>query len=117
MSRYKKSVNILGTQYKIKIKENYEDIALAGTTDGYCDETLHEIVVQDMERHKSHPQALGDLDSYQDRCLRHELIHAYLNESGLMTNSKWARDEEMVDWLAIMLPKIFKTFQELGILE
>lgn len=55
------------------------------------------------------------------RVLRHELIHAFLSESGLADSSKgtgedgWATNEEMVDWFARMSPKIFNTYKELGI--
>ena len=53
--------------------------------------------------------------------LRHELLHAYLAESGLAANAlssytAWAENEEMVDWFAIQSPKIFKTFKEVGCL-
>ena len=53
-----------------------------------------------------------------NRVLRHEIIHSYLEESGLAASSNmssaWAHNEEMVDWLAIQSPKIFVTFQEVG---
>ena len=57
----------------------------------------------------------------EKRNLRHEIIHAFFNESGLSDNSfeftgAWAKNEEMVDWLAIQSPKIFRVFQELDIL-
>lgn len=61
-------------------------------------------------------------DAYQskEQILRHELIHAFLYESGLDINShdidQWARDEEMVDWMAIQFPKMYKIFAELDIL-
>lgn len=52
--------------------------------------------------------------------MRHEVIHAFLFESGLAENSNisdaWAVNEEMVDWLAIQAPKIFKAFQKLNII-
>ena len=53
--------------------------------------------------------------------LRHEIVHAFLFESGLSSNTHgiygaWAENEEMVDWIAIQSPKIFKVFQELEIL-
>lgn len=57
-----------------------------------------------------------NLQEFEKKVLRHEVIHAFLGESGLRNNSYWAENEEMVDWLAIQAPKIFKTFQELGIL-
>ena len=46
------------------------------------------------------------------KVLRHEIIHAFLNESGLRENSEWAYNEEMIDWLAIMIPKINKCFED-----
>ena len=51
--------------------------------------------------------------------VRHEVIHAYLSESGLNSSSNgvecWVRNEEMVDWFAVQIPKIVKTFNELGV--
>jgi len=44
--------------------------------------------------------------------IRHELIHAFLFKSGLDACAEWARNEEMVDWLAIQFPKLMKAFQE-----
>ena len=46
--------------------------------------------------------------------ITHEIIHCYLEESGLGDNSGvynygWAVNEEMVDWFAIQWPKIAKT--------
>ena len=51
--------------------------------------------------------------------LRHEIIHAFLFESGLSSNTNccigaWAEYEEMVDWIAIQFPKILKVFKEVG---
>lgn len=53
-------------------------------------------------------------------CLRHEIIHAFLFESGLNDNcfncvDSWAANEEMVDWFAIQYPKIRAVFKELNI--
>ena len=49
--------------------------------------------------------------------LRHEITHAFLNESGLQNDtsvpgSGWATNEEMVDWIAIQFPKMKKAFEE-----
>ena len=53
--------------------------------------------------------------------LRHEIIHAFLNESGLRYDAKesfgpWTQNEEMIDWFAIQSPKIFKVYEELKLL-
>lgn len=45
--------------------------------------------------------------------LRHELIHAFFCEAGL---DDYSSNEQLVDWIAIQSPKIFKIFQELEIL-
>ena len=52
--------------------------------------------------------------------MRHEILHAFLYESGLRENSctsfAWAENEEMIDWFAIQFPKILKIYGELNIL-
>ena len=47
---------------------------------------------------------------------RHEIVHAFLFESGLAENSEWAQNEEMVDWIAKQGPKLIKAWQEAGAL-
>ena len=51
--------------------------------------------------------------------LRHEVLHAYLFESGLSENAGfsgcWAKNEEMVDWFAIQSPKIYDVYLKLGL--
>ena len=60
-----------------------------------------------------------DQVEYRKQVLRHEIVHAFLFESGLDINSnkseEWARNEEMIDWLAIQFHKIEKVFKELDI--
>lgn len=48
-----------------------------------------------------------------ERNLLHELIHAFLRESGLDCNSDWARNEEIIDWFAIQIPKINREFDRI----
>lgn len=111
-------INILGTEWNIKTG-NVSQYPSLEDADGYCDSTLKEIVVDDMEKSKGKPGAKGDLDAYQKHCLRHEVIHAFMKESGLSHNFEHRNigiDETMVDWFAIQSPKIYKAFTELGIL-
>ena len=44
--------------------------------------------------------------------MRHEIIHAFLCESGLAENSDWATNEELVDWIAIQAPKLIKAWKD-----
>ena len=61
-----------------------------------------------------------DVQRLFNTILRHEIIHAYLVESGLNENANaienWATNEEMVDWFALQSEKIFKTYKELNII-
>lgn len=108
-------VNILGSEWSVKFgnEEEYPNLA---EMDGYSDFSIREIVVDDMEASQGQIGAKADLESYQKQVVRHEIIHAFLLESGLDSNSNsadsWAVNEEMVDWFAIQSPKIFKVFNE-----
>lgn len=117
-----KTVNILGTEYKIEThKVSEDDILKDNKWSGYCGEEAKIIVVADMSEKRFFPNmSEKEQEIYRKRTLRHEIIHAFLNESGMSDCSSfsehWAKDEEMIDWIAIQSPKIFKVFQELDIL-
>lgn len=108
-------VNILGSEWSVKFGDEKEYPNLV-KNDGYTDLSIREIVVDDMEASQGQIGAKSDLESYQKHVVRHEIIHAFLLESGLDSNSNsadsWAVNEEMVDWFAIQTPKIFKVFSE-----
>lgn len=108
-------VNILGSEWSMKFGNEKEYPNLTNA-DGYIDLSTREIVVDDMEASQGQIGAKADLESYQKQVVRHEIIHAFLLESGLDSNSNsadsWAVNEEMVDWFAIQSPKIFKAFNE-----
>lgn len=113
-----RKINILGTEYRIEFRKEDEDTFLKDCN-GYCDVTVKLIVVL------AEPNKECDCEDFsfiQKKTLRHELIHAFLSESGLFNNTYnvdagWAKNEEMVDWFAIQSPKIFKVYLELGLLE
>ena len=49
----------------------------------------------------------------QNEVIRHELYHCFLYEG---TGADYAYDENLMNFLAMSAPKIFKTFQELDVL-
>ena len=106
-------VNILGTEYEILAKSNEEEPYLK-ECDGFCDRSRKEIVIADLQPDPDTYRV--DLKWYRKKVLRHEIIHAFLSESGLEENSHstdaWARNEEMVDWFAMQFPKLLKAFKE-----
>lgn len=113
------TLNILGTEYKVMMVDSRK---MPDGFGGFCDPDLHTIEVVRLET----------LDAWKDEparkrtarekeFLRHEIVHAFFNESGLKDNcingcDAWARNEEMVDWFAIQGPKIYKVWKEAGAL-
>lgn len=110
-----KKVNILGTEYDILIQSPRDNPKLEDNN-GLCEQYSKKIILNDLEEEKKDIMCVEKLEEFKKKVARHEIIHAFLGESGLRGNSPWAEDEEMVDWLAIQSPKIFKVFEELNIL-
>lgn len=103
-------INVLGTEYTIFERKRHKDAHL-NDKDGYCDDSVKEIVTALLE---AEPDSKKDLGAVRKKILRHEITHAFLCESGLSCNSEWAENEELVDWIAIQGPKIYKAWQEAG---
>ena len=101
------TVNVLGTEYTIKESDKVADTNLE-QNDGYCDHSTKTIVI---DTFKNSPGSLEDLESYKKQVIRHELVHAFLFESGL-DSSSWGRNEEIVDWIACQFPKLMKAFEQ-----
>jgi hypothetical protein len=103
------TVDVLGTKYTITQSDKLEDIELE-KNDGYCDHSTKQIVI---DTFKDSPGSLADLDEYKKQVIRHELVHAFLFESGLGADS-WGINEEIVDWIAYQFPKMAAAFEKVG---
>lgn len=105
-------INILGSEWTIIERPEAKDKRLDGC-DGYCDWTTREIVVE-----REMQGNLGDMEAYIRKVKRHEIVHAFLEESGLAecsgTSDAWAMNETMVDWIARMGEKIYKAWSDAG---
>lgn len=117
-----RKINILGTEYRIETHKVSEDSYLEDNKlSGYCGEEEKLIVVADMSEEKYFTGMDEKAqEAYRKRVLRHEIMHAFLNESGLSDSSNrfdgaWAKNEEMVDWFAIQSPKIYDVYLKLGL--
>lgn len=110
--------NILGTNYKIYFKDENVETRLKKCW-GFTDFHTKEIMIN-ANAEKETEDSCRNLEDFKNKVLRHEIIHAFLYESGLRENSvdirAWAENEEMVDWIAIQIPKIIKVYQKLDIL-
>ena len=111
------TIKILGEDWEIERKTAEEDAILKDGANGYCDWTIRRITILAIEKTDN---SLKDLDYYERMSLRHEIIHAFLFESGLRHNTLdsegWAVNEEMVDWFALMHSKIHQAFIDAGVI-
>lgn len=101
-------VNILGTEYTVSYKKAEDDNVLL-KCNGYTDWTTKSIVVCNTSIDEL---SLKNMPSFEEKVLRHEIIHAFMYESGLTSESDWAHNEEMVDWFAMQCNKIHKAIED-----
>lgn len=103
-------VNVLSTVYRIKYVPSLD--GRGGETDFY----IKEIRISEQEDVPAEFKT-DNLKEMQKCVLRHELIHAFLYESGLDMSSAahdaWAVNEEMIDWMAIQMPKIMAAYDSI----
>lgn len=105
------NVNILGTEYEI-IEQTEKQNPKLRDCNGLCEIYAHKIILNaDIQEDEL---AYENFQEFQKRVLRHEIIHAFFAESGLRGSSEYAENEELVDWIAIQLPKINKVLQQIG---
>lgn len=110
------SANILGQEYKIVYECEDKNIRLKDA-DGYLESYAKEIHIDKsiFEQDNNEPLQMKNLDIYGRKVIRHEIIHAFIIESGLWECCEWARNEELTDWIARQFPKIADCFAKIGI--
>lgn len=104
-----KQINILGTTYDIEFQERKRDSSATVNIDGTCDYTSKKIIIYNMDDYD-----YDNVKIYINNVIRHEIAHAFLNESGL---TAYSFDETLVEWIAIQVPKIIKLYNELEIID
>ena len=105
-----KKVNILGTDYTIiyaseKDKPKLDDVGASGLAELYS----KELIINTDTTENPDKCSFDSLGLFQNKVVRHEIIHAFFHESGLIN---YESDEVLVDWIAVQLPKIFKAVKE-----
>ena len=105
-------INVLGTEYDVGFLDERDEAMKAMNADGYTDFSIKSIKVlknkedDDVTKQKNRIK-------YQNRVLRHELIHAFLFESGIDSDMQF-HNEECVDFFAMQFEKIAKIFEDAG---
>lgn len=103
-------INILGQPYTVEFAPaNTNDPKLENAS-GYTEPWSHKVVVEDFV---PDTRTVENPDAFKAKVLRHEIVHAFLHESGLQECS-WGDNEEIVDWIAHQGPKIYQAWKEAG---
>lgn len=113
MTRYRlsaKSVNILGTEYKIELKTEEEDKSLEKYS-GYCDKFLKKIVIRSLteEEVAEGIDYTENIVGMLNDTLIHELTHAFMYESGI--NWTDLQEEDLCYWMSSNLQKIYSVYK------
>ena len=98
------SVNVLGTEYKIIYSKRKDDPKMEDRM-GYIEFFSKEIYINNQATDEL---TVKNFEILQEKTVRHEIIHAFLFESGLDSNCEWANNEEMIDFFALQFDKINK---------
>lgn len=118
--KYADKVSVLGQDYSIFYveKKKATDPKFSGS-DGYTEVETKEIFIEKELFDDSEKDSLTvkDLPRLGRRVIRHEIIHAFMEESGLNESNGWVHNEECVDWIAKQFPKMLKAFREVGVVD
>ena len=106
------TLNILGSKWKLKVIPRAYDPMFA-TVDGYTDRSIRTMFVA--EDSANAMDDLNDWAEYQKVVKRHEIIHAFMFESGLaqdMYHPAYGHCEQDIDFFAIQIPKMLEAFKK-----
>lgn len=101
-----KKINILGTEYELAINDNE---CVARNADGLCNFYDKKILFRSADNMLEPDCSSETKEIRQQEVKRHEIIHAFFEESGL---ADYANNEQLVEWIAIQFPKMLEVFKE-----
>jgi hypothetical protein len=116
-------INVLGTEYEI-VYRGYDELRIFENEgiEAYCESIRKMIVIGKIKTFPGYEhESMEYCIKCEEEALRHEIVHAFLNESGLQEcaftpKGGWARNEEMVDWIALQFPKLLEAMKAAGCL-
>lgn len=104
-------VNILGTEYEIVTLSEDEFPKLKSRDASGLAELYDKKLILNKKNNISGENTYDNLELFSNKVIRHEIVHAFFHESGLMD---YCYDEQLVDWIALQIPKIKKVMEEAG---
>ena len=104
------TVSVLGEEWDVNIKAANDELRLTGG--GFCDDTVRELCVKALsQKELEEPDTVKNYAARQRHCAAHEIVHAFLFESGLSADS-WADNEEIVDWIGHNIKRMAKALEQ-----
>lgn len=104
-------INVLGTEYDLLNDET--NLLITENADGICKPYEKTIIIRKTNGFLDNDSTPAAKEARKKEVIRHELIHAFFNESGL---NEYYENEQLTNWLAIQFPKLQKAFEEAGCL-
>ena len=98
-----KSIDILGQQYMICLCEVNE---IGNDTDGLCAPYEKKIILRYKKDLLSQDSEESAKTERYKEVIRHELVHAFLHESGVATDTCGNNEEFLATWISRMMPII-----------
>lgn len=99
-------IDILGTEYNFIYDDNLKEQEF----DGLCKTYAKEIRVRNLTSMLDINDSNDEKKKRYEEVLRHEIVHAFFNESGL---DDYSDDEQLVQWIAVQFPKMLETFKKM----
>lgn len=102
-------VNILGEEYEIvtTTEEDFPKLKSMNAS-GLAEVYNKKLIISDKNT-LADETTYDNLQAYADKVIRHEIIHAFFHEAGLVD---YCNNEQLVDWLALQIPKMKKVMEE-----
>ena len=111
-----RKISILGTEYLV-LKGNPKDYPILEDANAYTDIYAKQIVIDEKFDTENHGLNTHNPEAVKRKLYRHEILHAFIAESGFGYNFSSENEEDIVNWVAEQFPKMKKIFEELGILD
>ena len=105
-------LNILGNEWTLKMMTLSEEPKFE-KTDGITDKSTRTMAVRCDQEGIEFP--LQNYEAYLKEVKRHEIIHAFLYESGLgneLVHPNYGHDEMAIDFFALQFPKMIEVFKQ-----
>ena len=111
----KDSINVLGQEYKL-ILDTPETNPKLADVNGYMEPYSKKIVIDRTILDSHDVKTAENFEARIRQTYRHEIVHAFFEESSLTYKFNNFEDEEfLVHWIAAQFPKMRKIFDELEV--